>query len=151
MSCALGGESPPFLRLIVSYRFQVVEVIMNTMKNLAVLFVFLLAVISCTLPAAEERMTLLNQTGLELELEVLYGFTLAQESIVITVVSTGCTKEEDFHLQTSSTPEGYDVSIMRIKRDRCRRAPMYQQIRIPLDHSRKNDHFRILNSVKMKP
>jgi len=122
---------------------------MNTIKNLAVLFVFILAVISCTLPAAEERIILNNQT--ELELEILYGFKLAKESIVITVVSTGCTQEDDFHLQTSSTPEGYDVSIMRIKPDRCRRAPMYEQIRIPLDHSKKNDHFRILNSVKMKP
>jgi hypothetical protein len=122
---------------------------MNTIKNLAVFFVFIMAVISCTLPAADERTALANKEPLEME--VLYGFKLAAESIVITVVSTGCTREDDFHLQTSPTPEGYDVSIMRTKPDRCRRAPMYEQIRIPLDHSRKNDHFRILNSVKMKP
>jgi len=122
---------------------------MNTIKNLAVFGVFIMAVISCTLPAAEERAQLRNQSPLELE--VLYGFSLAQESIIITVISTGCTQEEDFHLQTSSTPDGYDVSIMRTKPDRCRRAPMYEQIRIPLDHSKKSDHFRILNSVKMKP
>jgi len=144
-----GAKALPFYTLIVFYQIQVVEVIMNTIKNLAVLFVFILAVISCTLPAAEERTTFINQAALELE--ILYGFKLAKESIVITVVSTGCTQEDDFHLQTSSTPEGYDVSIMRIKPDRCRRAPMYEQIRIPLDHSKKNDHFRILNSVKMKP
>ncbi len=114
-----GAKALPFYTLIVFYQIQVVEVIMNTIKNLAVLFVFILAVISCTLPAAEERTTFINQAALELE--ILYGFKLAKESIVITVVSTG------------------------------RRAPMYEQIRIPLDHSKKNDHFRILNSVKMKP
>lgn len=122
---------------------------MNTIKNLAVLFVFIMAVISCTLPSAEERTGSYHQDPLELE--VLYGFKLAEESIAFTVISTGCTEEQDFHLQTSATAEGYDVSIMRTKPDRCRRAPMYQQILIPLDHSRKNDHFRILNSVKMKP
>lgn len=121
---------------------------MNMIKNLSFLFVFIMAVISCTLPAAEESSSVYQRP---FELETLYGFKLAQDSIIITVISTGCTQEEDFHLQTSSTPEGYDVSIMRTKPDRCRRAPMYQQIRIPLDHSRKNDHFRILNSVKMKP
>jgi hypothetical protein len=122
---------------------------MNTIKNLSFLFVFIMAVISCTLPAAEEREP--NEYQRPFELETLYGFKLAKESIVITVISTGCTEEEDFHLQTSATPEGYDVSIMRTKPDRCRRAPMFEQMRIPLDHSRKNDHFRLLNSVKMKP
>jgi hypothetical protein len=122
---------------------------MNLIKNLAVLFVFIMAVISCTLPAADDLMKAEYQRAFELE--TLYGFKLAKESIILTVVSTGCTQEEDFHLQTSATPEGYDVSIMRTKPDRCRRAPMFVEIRIPLDHSRKNDHFRILNSVKMKP
>ncbi|MFT4764481.1 MAG: hypothetical protein ACI9OH_001575 [Oleispira sp.] len=122
---------------------------MNFIKNLAVLFVFIMAIISCTLPAADDLRSAEHQGVFELE--TLYGLTLAKESIIITVVSTGCTQEEDFHLQTSATPEGYDVSIMRTKPDRCRRAPMFEQIRIPLDHSRKNDHFRILNSVKMKP
>ena len=122
---------------------------MNTIKNLSFLFVFIMAVISCTLPAAEEHFK--SEYKRPIELETLYGFKLGKESIIITIISIGCTQEEDFHLQTSATPEGYDMSIMRTKPDRCRRAPMYEQIRIPLDHSRKNDHFRILNSVKMKP
>ncbi len=121
---------------------------MNMIKNLSFLFFFIVAVISCTMPSAEEP--ILQDYQRPLELETLYGFTLAKESIVITVISTGCTQEEDFFLQISATPQGYDVRVMRSKPDRCRRAPMYEQIRIPLDHSRKNDHFRILNSVKMK-
>lgn len=122
---------------------------MNMMKNLSFVFVLFIAVIGSTLPAAESLNDKTRQRSLELE--TLYGFKLGKESIVITVISTGCTQQEDFHLQTSSTPEGYNVSIMRIKPDRCRRAPMLEQIVIPLDPRRKNDHFRILNLVKMKP
>jgi hypothetical protein len=122
---------------------------MNIIKNISFLFVFIMAVISCTLPAADERKQASFLQGMELE--TLYGFNLGQESIIISVIGTGCTHEKDFHLQTSATPEGYDVSIMRIKPDRCRRAPMLEQIRIPLDPKRKNDHFRLLNSIKMKP
>ncbi len=122
---------------------------MNTFKNLSFLFVFLMAIISCTLPAAEESRFFEKQQPLELE--TLYGFKLGKESIIITVMGTGCTQEEDFYLHSSATAEGYDVSIIRTKPDRCRRAPMLQQIRIPLDPERKNDHFRLLNSVKMKP
>ena len=122
---------------------------MNMIKNLSFVFVFFTAVIGCTLPAAGSLNG--NASQRPLELETLYGFKLGKESIVITVISTGCTQQEDFHLQTSATPEGYDVSIMRIKPDRCRRAPMFEQVVIPLDPRRKNDHFRILNLVKMKP
>ena len=121
---------------------------MNIIKSVSVLFISSMAIIGCTLPASE-----LNQEYRSVKtrsLETLYGFSVTQSFIIFTVISTGCTKEQDFHLQTSVVPNGYDVSIIRDKPDRCRRAPMYQEITIPLDHTRKNDHFRILNSIKMK-
>jgi hypothetical protein len=121
---------------------------MNIIKSVSFLFICSMAIVSCTLPAAEHTQEF--QPVKTVSLETLYGFNVTESFIIFTVISTGCTKEKDFQLQTSATPDGYDVSILRGKPDRCRRAPMYQEIKIPLDHTRKNDHFRILNSIKMK-
>lgn len=121
---------------------------MNIIKSVSFLCMCSIAIISCTLPAAEHDQEF--QSVKTASLETLYGFNVTKSFIIFTVVSTGCTKEKDFHLQTSATPDGYDVGIIRGKPDRCRRAPMYQEITIPLDPARKNDNFRILNSIKMK-
>ena len=121
---------------------------MKIIKSVSFLFICSMAIISCILPAAEHDQEF--QPAKTASLETLYGFRVTESLIIFTVISTGCTKEKNFHLQTSATPDGYDVSIIRDKPDRCRRAPMYQEITIPLDHARKNDHFRILNSIKMK-
>lgn len=131
---------------------------MNMLKNISFLFVLLMAVISYALPVIDmdsnKSLTSKKPSNVNSEkvipLETLYGFSIDPSGINFIVISNGCTKAEDFHMQTSSTPEGYDVSIFRKKPDRCRRVPMLKQITIPLDQSRKNDHFRILNSIKMK-
>ena len=122
---------------------------MNIINKLSFLLVLITGVISCTLPAAEHTQD--RQAKEAVSLETLYGFNMNEFAIVFTVISNGCTKDTDFQMQTSATPDGYDVSIIRGEPDRCRRAPMFKQITIPLDHSKKNEHFRILNPIKMKP
>lgn len=122
--------------------------LMTIMKDTVIILLVYIVFTCAILPVADEKPVDYKEAY---TLETLYGFELKNENIVITVMSNGCTKKDDFRLLTSSTLEGYDVSIIRSKPDRCRRMPMLDEIAIALDDSKKTHHFRILNSVKMKP
>ncbi len=56
-------------------------------------------------------------------LERLYSFTAEGDALTFAVVSTGCTRAEDFVVETRMENGACHVSIVRVRADRCRRAP----------------------------
>lgn len=121
---------------------------MKFAEQAALIFVFVMAVIGCSLPAADFDEPVLTVRGSEME--PLYGVRVTENNIEIDVTSTGCTKASHFYVEWMPAVGGYDIGIIRRTPDRCRRAPMIETIRIPLDHSEKNDHLRVLNPIKVK-
>jgi len=116
---------------------------MKFLEQAALWFTFAVAVFGCTLPAADTK-----QGDKYNQLETLYGFEVTSEGMALKVISTGCTKPQNFYSEWRRTTEGYDISFIRRTPDRCRRAPVVETILIPLDQTRKNDHLRVLNPIK---
>jgi len=119
---------------------------MKILEQLALFFTFAVAILGCTLPAAES-----GESKQYNKLENLFGFEMVSEGIEVKVISNGCTKAQNFYSEWRQTSVGYDLSIIRRTPDRCRRAPMVETILIPLDQSMRNDHLRVLNPIKVKP
>ena len=77
-----------------------------------------------------------------IKLETLYGMNINEKNIVVKVYSFGCTKAKDFSVEE----QGDELSIVRIKIDRCRKMPELVSIRLPF-HKQLND-YQVLNPIK---
>ena len=64
-----------------------------------------------------------TRTAAMSKLETLHAFSATPETLTFSVISTGCTRPEDFVVETRSVDGRCHVSILRIRPDRCRRAP----------------------------
>lgn len=64
----------------------------------------------------------------DLRLEPLYGYALKSGSMQITVMSTGCTRAEDFLVDVRESSGRCEVRIVRKQPDRCRKAPMLEHL-----------------------
>lgn len=64
----------------------------------------------------------------DMRLEPLYGYALKSGSMQITVMSTGCTKAEDFLVDVRESSGRCEVRIVRKHPDRCRKTPMLEQL-----------------------
>ena len=56
-------------------------------------------------------------------LEKLLALAASDEDLRVTVTSTGCTQARDFAVETAVVDGVCHVRIVRIRPDRCRRAP----------------------------
>jgi len=68
-------------------------------------------------------------------LEPLYGITMINNAIKVSVKSTGCTNEEDFIIDLKLSDSGAQLAVKRTKPDRCRRMPKIITIEKSLDYS----------------
>jgi len=98
--------------------------------------------------------------------ETLYGIQLGQKNLTVQVRSNGCTRSEHFEIKVNNsaldieagaveqalsnevkgTPQ---VTIERLKADRCRRMPFVSKVSLPmplLDGS-----FQLMNPLKVWP
>ena len=66
-------------------------------------------------------------------LEPLHAFTVREGEISFTVTSTGCTKVDDFSIETEVSGRECSVAIYRTKADRCRRAPTTVELKMAWD------------------
>ena len=82
------------------------------------------------------------QANKPIKLAALYGVNINENSIVIKVYSFGCTKAKDFSIEEESG----SLSIIRVKRDRCRKMPELISVRLPFH--KQLDDYKILNPIK---
>ena len=80
--------------------------------------------------------------------EILYGVNLYHHALITRVMSHGCTHDEDFELQKKATDMGYEVQVVRIKKDRCRKMGEVIQVSIPLDPELKNAQLMVRNPLR---
>ncbi len=57
--------------------------------------------------------------------------SLNAKGITFLAESTGCTQQDDFQVQL----QGFDLSLIRVKPDRCRRMPFWMRFELPLSSS----------------
>ena len=89
------------------------------------------------------------------EVETLHGITVSSKIISIDVLSTGCTKEDDFKwvIRTKSEREKTLVTVIRIQPDPCDAI----EHNVTLTFSRKEiglhnvETFRVVNAVRGFP
>ncbi len=70
-------------------------------------------------------------------LETLHAISLHKESVTIAVTGHGCTRAADFQVRlgNSQTPDdgpSQELSILRIRPDRCRGMPHRKRLTLPL-------------------
>jgi len=67
-------------------------------------------------------------------LETLYAFKIEKRIIYIEVKSNGCTKASHFKLDYNEIDTDFiEVSVMRVKKDFCRKKPELINIKMALD------------------
>lgn len=62
------------------------------------------------------------------KLETIYGYELGDSALGVVVMSTGCTRPEDFAIEVRERGDRCELKIYRQRPDRCRRAPMLKQL-----------------------
>lgn len=82
----------------------------------------------------------------ELALESVVLETLNAGAITFLAKSTGCTQKEDFQLQL----QGFDLSIIRKKPDRCRRMPFWVRFELPLSFGAAVKSVNLLNPLVLQ-
>ncbi len=61
---------------------------------------------------------------------VITGFSALERTLEFTVISTGCTHQNDFTLDHHLTADGYtSVTLLRTQPDRCRRLPFEMTVK----------------------
>lgn len=64
----------------------------------------------------------------------LLAFQRAENALIFGVISTGCTQADDFQLNVSFSDDSVtSLTLVRLKKDRCRMVPRQKQIEIVLD------------------
>jgi hypothetical protein len=96
----------------------------------------------------------------------LLEFARVNNTLVFTVVSTGCTRKEHFSLEISETNElpsisssantsqvALNVTLIRIKKDRCRRMPGPKVIEFELPEEQQHSGPIFINNpfITMRP
>lgn len=97
--------------------------------NIPKLIVFFLAVVlsSCNLTGNTFEKPEIRK------LEKLYGIKISDSNLQINVLSTGCTKADDFKIDSKITEKTCEMSIYRIHPDLCKRAPIQETIQLSWD------------------
>lgn len=85
-------------------------------------------------------------------LAVLHGVQYLEDKLVIEVTSNGCTLPEHFSLEvlhSKTTP--INVSVHRLKSDKCRRLPMAKQIELALPAKLNGNAIKVVNPLRPSP
>jgi len=59
---------------------------------------------------------------------VLHGIEITREDLILTVTSTGCTRNDHFIIDVDTSITPFPVTIYRVKDDRCRAAPHIKKL-----------------------
>ena len=103
----------------------------------------LLALSGLSLAACNSTSSNVNQTNLEVPLE---SHKVSEGRISFKAVSTGCSSNEDFVIRVDSEDaEKAGISIIRIKKDLCKRMPAYEAFELPLLESIKDKRITVNN------
>lgn len=81
-------------------------------------------------------------------MEELFGIGFQKDSVVVQVVSNGCTKPDHFRVEVEQ--QGNDevgLSVIRMAPDRCRRRSEIVKLRLPMD-VKPNRTIHVLNAFK---
>lgn len=84
----------------------------------------------------------------QLKIELLYGISLNDTKVEVKVVTNGCTKPSSFKLSYNQIDDQtIGVSVMRIKKDFCRKKPELMNVSLNLDaQSLTGKKWKITNS-----
>lgn len=66
-------------------------------------------------------------------LEPLFHHEIRADKLVLSVLSTGCTRAEDFVVDVQTVDEVCQLAVYRVKPDRCRKAPEPKQVLLDFD------------------
>lgn len=107
------------------------------MKNMMVLILCVYAVAACSSEKARSDHALVEDepavTSTATHLETLHGLRLTKDELVVDVMSYGCTAAEHFSTKWTVDEQVVGIAIYRNKKDRCRRVPKLQEIRLTID------------------
>lgn len=81
-----------------------------------------------------------------LSVETLHSVRVEADTLHFSVTSHGCTRASDFQLlKISQAPAQF--SVIRIKQDRCRKAPSLLELSMPLNSGEESEakRFELLN------
>lgn len=96
-----------------------------------------------SLTACNSASSNVNETHLVVPLE---SHKVSEGRISFNAVSTGCSSNEDFVIRIDSEDaEKAGVSIIRIKKDFCKRMPAYEGFELPLLESIKDKRITVNN------
>ncbi|MCP4323814.1 MAG: hypothetical protein GY787_18555 [Alteromonadales bacterium] len=86
-------------------------------------------------------------------LAVIYGFNVTEKGLTFLVKSTGCTKENNFSLQTKYIDDKTrQISLYRTKRDLCRGMPTIISITLAFDDNNSDENsYVVVNPISAKP
>ncbi|KZY89113.1 hypothetical protein A3755_08745 [Oleiphilus sp. HI0085] len=73
--------------------------------------------------------------------------SLDNEAITFQAKSNGCTKPEDFRMRV----QGRDVSVLRVKKDSCRRMPFWKTFSLPISLDSREVQVYLLNPLVLRP
>jgi len=88
-----------------------------------------------------------NSAQAELQVATLHSAQHNGNNLNFTVSSNGCTQVKDFELLIDSNSK--TLTVLRLRRDMCRRRPFSQKITLPLNTPMPN--LKITNSFSQAP
>ncbi|MDQ7074392.1 MAG: hypothetical protein Q9O24_04405 [Gammaproteobacteria bacterium] len=88
-----------------------------------------------------------NNAQAEVKIATLHNVQHNTNNISFTVSSNGCTQSKDFELLIDSSNNS--LTILRLRRDMCRRRPFSQKITLPLHSPMPN--LKITNPFSQAP
>ncbi len=83
----------------------------------------------------------------EAELELIMLESLSRSAIVFQAKSNGCTQSEDFRIAL----QGLDLSVLRVKPDRCRRLPFWKAFTLAMPRDFKEERVLLMNPLVVRP
>jgi len=113
------------------------------------IFFFLMLLTACLPP-----MQHVKKTDAFKKMEPLQQIKIKDKQLVFNVLSTGCTRTDDFIIESQIVDQQCQLTIYRIKPDRCKRAAMPMTISLDWDkqkHCKKIDALLINPSITIEP
>ena len=85
-------------------------------------------------------------------MEKLVSLQLNEHRLSVGVVSTGCTRVEDFTIQYHESDEACEVAVYRTRRDLCRRRPFILKVELPFSPPKhcEGKPLRWLNAIEQQ-
>ena len=79
-------------------------------------------------------------------MELLYGIEIKKDKLIFIVNSNGCTDKDSFELKKVQNNQNWEIELIRIKEDNCKRMPFPLRIEYSESEFNSNGMEIIINN-----